>query len=463
MCAADPDSLRAAIEDSGLVASGTGGVIMLSGGADSCALALGLSSLEPRPELHAVHVNYGLRPESGDDEAACERLCRSLGIGLTVFRPERSPGNVHAWARRERYRAAEQVRQERGLDWVAVAHTASDLAETMIYRLAVSPGTRALAALPARRGAVIRPLFAMSREQVRRAAEAAGLDFVDDLSNADPTFARTRIREQVMPVLAGLNPSVLDAITRTRADLAEELDFLGVAGRGLVEVGPDGESVIAGPSLAAAHPAVRRYALRALAESVLGRPVPVSREQADSILRLVRSAEGGRIDLGGGASLVAESGSVAVEPASPGATADADAEPDPPAVLEVPGTVEWGGWSLAAEEADPSDPASGPDEATLDLDRLGDRLEVRSWRQGDRIRPLGLGGSKSIQDLFTDHRLPRSRRRRIPLLVAGDTVAWVPGIAVGEPFRLGPGTSRVVRLTARHRGRARGGRPPGCA
>lgn len=434
-------------------------MILLSGGADSCALAFGLSRLAPRPELHAVHVNYGLRPESRDDEAACLRLCRELEIGLTVFRPERSPGNLHAWARQERYRAAEQVRRERGLDWIAVAHTASDLAETMIYRLAVSPGTRALAALPARRGAVIRPLLGLSREEVRRAATAAGLGFVDDRSNSDPVFARTRIREQVMPVLTGLSPSVLETIARTRQDLAEELDFLSAAGSALVEAGPDGASQIPGPSLAAAHPAVRRFALRSLAESVLDRAVPVSRDQAQLILRLAEDPEGGRIDLGGGASFVAESGSITVDPGS----AEAASVPDPPAVLEVPGSVEWGGWSLVAEEMDSPHLASGPDEATLDLDRLGERLEVRSWRQGDRIRPLGLGGSKSIQDLFTDKRLPRSRRRRIPLLVAGGKVAWVPGIAVGEPFRLGPGTVRAVRLTARQRGRARGGRPPGCA
>ncbi len=423
---------------------GSGGVILLSGGADSCALAWGLGRLEPRPELHAVHVNYGLRAESGDDEAAAERLCRQLGIGLTVIRPGRPEGNVQAWAREERYRAAERVRRDRGLDWIAVAHTASDLAETMLYRLAVSPGTRALAALPARRGTVIRPLLGLGREQVRRAAVAAGLPFVDDRSNDDPSFARTRIRHEVMPVLAGLNPSVLDAISRTRADLAEDLDFLAAAGAGLVEVEPDGSAVIPASSLAAAHPAVRRSALRSLAEAELDRPVPVSTQQVLSILRLAESPEGGRIDLGGGSLLVAESGVLRVDPGSP-----AD---EPPVVLDLPGSVEWGAWSIAAERMDPPFESAGPDEATLDLDRLGDRLQIRCWREGDRIRPLGLGGTKTLQDLFTDHRLPRSRRRRLPLLLAGEEVAWVPGIAVGEAFRLGPGTASAVRLTARHRG-----------
>ena len=110
---------------------------------------------------------------------------------------------------------------------------------------------------------MIRPLLGLSRDAVRRAAVDAGLPFVDDLSNTDPAFARTRIRHEVMPVLAELNPSLLDTMSRTRADLAEELDFLASAGAGLIEVEPDGTPAIHAPRLAATHPAVQRFALRA--------------------------------------------------------------------------------------------------------------------------------------------------------------------------------------------------------
>ncbi len=460
MSGPEPQVLVEAIRSSGLVEPGTGGVVLLSGGADSCALAFGLSRLEPRPALHAVHLNYGLRTESGQDEAACRELCERLGIGLTVVRPQRRQGNLHDWARDERYGAAEQVRRERGLDWIAVAHTSSDLAETVVYRLAVSPGTRALAAMPPRRGAVIRPLLGLSRERVRSAAAAAGLAFVDDRSNEDPAFARTRIRHEVMPVLSDLNPAVLDAISRTRADLAEELDFLAAAGSELIESGSDGSPSIAALRLAEAHPAVRRSALRSIAESVLGRAVPVSREQAATVLRLADSPEGGRVDLGGNASLVAESGRVRVDPGPPAEAPAAASPEDPPSVLELPGSLDWNGWKIEAEQMLAPFEASGPEVATLDRDLLGERLEIRCWQDGDRIRPLGLGGSKSLQDLFTDHRLPRSSRRRIPVFLSGPEVAWVPGIAVGEAFRLGPETSAAVRLTARPPIEGQDGPPP---
>jgi tRNA(Ile)-lysidine synthase len=88
----------------------------------------------------------------------------------------------------------------------------------------------------------------------------------------------------------------------------------------------------------------------------------------------------------------------------------------------------------------------GPAVATLDQDLLGSELEVRAWRPGDRISPLGLDGSKSLQDLFTDHRFPRSGRRRLPLLVAGGEIAWVPGLAVADRFRLTSQTRRAIRF-----------------
>ena len=124
----------------------------------------------------------------------------------------------------------------RGAAWIATGHTRTDLAETFIYRLATSPGRRALLGMPARRGAVIRPLLALGRDDARRLATEAGLPFRDDPSNLDPRFARARIRHEVLPVLRELNPAAEDSIAATRAELAEE----GEAARGARSRGPRG-------------------------------------------------------------------------------------------------------------------------------------------------------------------------------------------------------------------------------
>jgi tRNA(Ile)-lysidine synthase len=93
-------------------------------------------------------------------------------------------------------------------------------------------------------------------------------------------------------------------------------------------------------------------------------------------------------------------------------------------------------------------PVEGPDLAVLDPAALGEAVTVRSWREGDRIRPLGLGGSKSLQDLFTDRKVPRSLRRALPVVAAGDRIAWIAGVAVSEEFAAKPGSSESAVIRA---------------
>jgi tRNA(Ile)-lysidine synthase len=435
------------VRDGGLVDAHSSGVVMISGGADSACAAAGLARALGAGNVHALHVNYGLRPAADEDERSARALCGTLRIDLHVERPTLPEGNVQAAARRARYDAAERLRARTGSDWVATGHTRTDLAETVLYRLAASPGTRALRGLPARSGRVVRPLLALGREEVRELATAAALPFRDDESNEEPIFARNRIRGEVLPVLAELSRAVEQNISETQAELVEEaellerlvLDALGAAGAGAASV------AIGAGELQALDPGLRRLGLRALAERAAGRAVALGRDRATQIAELALRPEGGIVELGGGVRAVCEGGLVRFEVASP-----ADAAPVPAAAaLKVPGTCRLGGWEVRAElHPVPVEP-TGPDVATLDAARLGGELEVRTWREGDRIRPLGLGGSKTLQDLFTDGRVPRSQRHDVPVVLASGQIAWVAGLAVADDFKLSDQTENVVVLSAR--------------
>jgi tRNA(Ile)-lysidine synthase len=122
------------------------------------------------------------------------------------------------------------------------------------------------------------------------------------------------------------------------------------------------------------------------------------------------------------------------------------AEPPPApaaALLPVPGRATYGGGELTAEQG--TDLPLG--DGVLDADALGAPLEVRPWRDGDRMRPLGLGGTRTLQDLFTDRKIPRERRRRIPVVLSGGEIAWVPGVATGERFKVTARTTRRARIS----------------
>jgi tRNA(Ile)-lysidine synthase len=433
-----------------LIEPGSDGVVMVSGGPDSACAAAALASLAGAERVHALHVNYGLRDEADDDERIVRRLCAGLRLDLHVERLDRDqlgPGNLQAAARAARYMAAERLRARTGADWIATGHTRSDVAETVVYRLAASPGSRALLGLGPRSGRVVRPLLALSREQTRELATAAGLPFCDDASNADPTFARNRIRAEVLPALAELSSEAERNIAETRAELSEEAALLErVALEALDAAGSAAaDTAVRARALARWEPALQRIALRTLAERAAGRQVSLGRGRAAEIARVTASSEGGEVQLGGGVSAVCEGGEVRFAVAH-----ELDAAPVPEAVaLTLPGRCRIGEWEVRAElHPAPVHPA-GPELATLDFELLGGPLEVRTWRHGDRIRPLGMTGSKTLGDLFTDLKVPRSQRGRLPIVLAGGRVAWVAGVAVSDEFRLHADTNAAAVLTAR--------------
>jgi tRNA(Ile)-lysidine synthase len=438
------EALAAAARGSGLIDPASSVVVMASGGPDSACAAAALARLLGPEAVHALHVNYALRPEAEAAERACRALCGRLRIDLHVERPRPLQGNLQAAARDFRYSAAERLRARTGADLIATGHTRTDLAETVLYRLVTSPGARALRAMPGRRGRLVRPLLGLSRERTRELALAAGLPFEDDPSNLDPAFARNRIRNEVLPVLAELGAAEA-TIAETHAELVEEGDLLDRVVLAELEAAgsPPGSAQIDAAELASLPQPLRRLALRSLAERAAGRTVALGRERAAEIARIAARPDGGVIELGGGVRAICESGKIRFEAASP-----VDAAPEP-AALMVPGTCRLGRWEVRAElHPVPVEPA-GPDLATLDADALGGHLEVRTWRHGDRIRPLGMEGTKSLQDLFTDRGVPRSARHDLPVVVAGGRVAWVVGVAVSDEFKLAPSTRQVAVLTAR--------------
>ena len=434
-------ALARAVRESGLVPEGSRGVVLVSGGADSAACAAGLVEVLAPGAVTALHLNYGLRPDSDLDEEAVRELCAKLGLELEVERPELGGGNVQAAARDARYQAAERLRRARGLDWLATGHTRTDLAETVLYRLATSPGRRALLGLRPRLGALIRPILSVRRHEARGLAIEAGLPFRDDPTNVEPLYARNRIRNEILPVLREIGPQAEATIAETQAELAEESEALErAAAEAVSESGADFAGAISRDALGALEPALRRLALRQLAERAAGRQVPLGRARAAEIWRLVGEPEGGVIELGGGVEAQVEQGHVRFTAGSTGGP--------PEAALTVPGACRFGSWEVRADLEPGVPPAESADLAVLDPAALAATLVVRSWREGDRMRPLGLGGSKSLQDLFTDRKVPRSLRHTLPLVTSDGRIAWIAGVAVSEEFAARPGVSESAVLSA---------------
>jgi tRNA(Ile)-lysidine synthase len=415
--------------EGGLIRTGEPLLVLLSGGGDSvCLLDV---AMRIGAQTSALHVNYGLRPTADGDEEFCRRLCNRLGVPLTVERVELPPsGNLQAEAREARYALAEAAS---GGDYAA-AHTASDQAETVLYRLAVSPGTRSLRGMESRRGRLVRPLLEVTREEVREYLRARYLQWREDPSNADARFARARVRHEVITALRQLNPKAEQAIAETARQLREEAEILDINTSDALEAVGGGPAV---PLAALDHLPVglRRLVLRRLAEVAAGQPRSLSRREAEAVAALGR--EGTKsLDLGGGLRAVAEYGTLRF------VLTREEAEPPAPVELPVPGSVRFGSWAVEAV-------AGGRGEVAVSAAAVGHRLTVRTWRDGDQMQPLGLGGTKSLQDLFTDRKVPRALRSELPVVETGDAIVWVAGVAVDERFAATEGDEAAVGLSAR--------------
>jgi tRNA(Ile)-lysidine synthase len=298
-----------------LVPAGGPLVVLLSGGRDSTCLLDVAVLLAGSEAVRALHVNYGLRGEASDgDERHCSALCERLGVVLDVERVQRpeidaSPtGNLQAWARDLRYAAGARIAGEHGAR-LAAGHTLSDQVETILYRLAVSPGRRALLGMESDRGRLVRPLLAA---EVTRAETAAwclerGLAWREDATNLDPAFARTRVREGLLPALRAVDERAEVNVVRTAQLLRDEAAVLDeVVGAALA-----GRDRLARAKLASLPPALARLVLRRLAEDATGRLCPRAATRVTDVLAL---GDDGALDLGEGARAIVERGTLRVGP-----------------------------------------------------------------------------------------------------------------------------------------------------
>ncbi len=294
------------VRSEGLIAPGQLLVVMYSGGRDSTCLLDVALRIAGRGAVRALHVEYGLRAAAADDARHCASVCAELGVALAVRHPRHRPqdGNVQAWARRERYAAAAELAAELdrasapearqgGPAAIAAGHTASDQAETILYRLASSPSRRALLGMRAHRPAaagrpaLVRPLLGVTRTQTSAHCRARCLRYRDDESNDSIAYARGRIRGELLPALERVHPAAVANLTAAAEVLAAEAAVLDELIDGVLAGEPAGTVRL--EVLRAQPPALRRLIVQRLADGAAGEPAAGVARRAEEVAALPAS------------------------------------------------------------------------------------------------------------------------------------------------------------------------------
>ncbi|HOU91105.1 MAG TPA: tRNA lysidine(34) synthetase TilS [Polyangiaceae bacterium] len=209
-------------EDCG-IGRGTRLLVAVSGGGDSQALLDVLARLRQALDLDLVAhgVDHGLRAEAGVELDLARALAASHGVPFATTRLSVARGsNLQARARVARLEALRGAARRHGAAVVATAHHADDRAETVLIRLLRGSGPRGLAALPPRAGDLVRPLIRARREAIHAHLSRHGIPFAADPSNADPRFLRVRVRRDLMPLLEGLSPRIVEHLVALADQLA---------------------------------------------------------------------------------------------------------------------------------------------------------------------------------------------------------------------------------------------------
>lgn len=294
-------------------------LVACSGGADSLALAAATAFVAPRLGRRAglVTVDHGLQEGSGQRAAAVAGWAVEAGFApVESVRVEVAgrPGGPEAAAREARYQALVEVAHRHRAESLLTGHTRDDQAETVLLALARGAGPRGIAGMPARRELdgmpLLRPLLDVSREQTRGACAALGLIPWEDPHNVDPSYARARVRADVLPALVrALGPGVLDNLARTARLIAADSAALDeLAATALSGARPDAEG-LAVDALAGLAPAVRTRVLHAWARELGALPAALSYRHVAALDALITDWRGqGAVHLPGALRVVRRGG-----------------------------------------------------------------------------------------------------------------------------------------------------------
>jgi tRNA(Ile)-lysidine synthase len=445
-------------------------LVATSGGSDSVALALAFHARSLRPgtqwSLRLAHVNHLLRgSDSDEDEAFVRGLAERLKLEVDVVRIDtvahaaEHRQSIETAAREVRYRELRRMLHSWGGDLIAVGHHLDDQAETVLMNLVRGAGLDGLSGMTARSREIVRPFLQLSKGEIAAALRDIGEQYRVDRSNIDSRPRRNYLRHRVLPMLEEIRPDIARTVAGTASLLRADAEYLQAeASLALqaLDVKTERTHVSAAKGVfRLLHPAVQSRILRLLVSRLQGDARDLSEEHV-LLMRAAITADGPAHDLGNQLPqpLRFEVGSYRFHLFH----GELDTREAPDAeILVIPGELETALGRFEATIIGPDARSDlpyclavcGPRHAYCDAAALGDELLVRSRRPGDRLHRLHSPGSRKLQDLFVDAKIPRRDRDRIPVLENRRYLVWVPGFGVDHRASIDSNTERVAHLRFR--------------
>ncbi len=438
-------------------------LVALSGGPDSVALLrmAKIWAAQRNRHLAAAHLNHRLRGSQADADAQfCADLCEQLSIKFIVREEDPRPlarsrgAGVEEAARVLRHDFFRKILAENNeLHCTATGHHLDDQVETVVMRLFRGTGPDGMVGIRPVAGSVIHPLLHLSRHEILAWLEQNNQPWRTDPSNLDGDNTRSRLRRELLPVIRSIFGDGAAATPARLAGLWEsDLDFLEHSAQQVLSAlagGQSEENVLPLDQLLELHPAMAARLLRLwLTSNNLIEPSRIESVHLMNILAWLREGTSGTtLDLPGDCRLKRDFNLLSAEKSGCSTPPMRNAGDFRILVASVKGPEDPVSFGRSEGHGCPSGRESW--NLTCPSNVLNGNLRVRNWRQGDRMQPFGLDGSRKLSDLFREQRLPSSERSGV-LVVEDDTgILWTVGLARAERTRLlQPGQSAVTITVA---------------
>jgi tRNA(Ile)-lysidine synthase len=463
------EKLKGTIRRFDLLKKGDRILVALSGGPDSVALLHALLAIrhELCLKLSVAHLNHKLRgSESDEDERFAKKLASRLKLRFFSKRVDvkreakKRKASIEEAARDVRYRYLQKLALQIRADKIAVGHHADDQAETFLMRLLRGAGGAGLSGIPPKRGKIIRPLIQIRREEIETFLKANKIPYRLDSSNYLADHFRNKIRLSLLPkIREDFNPRIVESLNRTADIISLQQEYIeerceqilrdiGISGRSRRRRAGRRRMALGLEQLAGYDTCLQREMIRLSVKELKGDLNQLSFESVDRALKLICQKKSGRkvrlanriwVELSGKELVFYE-----------GETKGYDYP------LTLPGEVnlrEWGvkmtAEILGRKPVRKSLLHQSQNVAFLDWEKLKAPFRLRTRKRGDKFRPLGMKGTKSLADFLIDAKVPRHLRDEVAILTSNDRIVWVVGYRVSDEFRVSGNSRKVLKLKAR--------------
>ncbi|GAB6928036.1 tRNA lysidine(34) synthetase TilS [Paenibacillus sp. JCM 10914] len=460
------EEVKHAAAESHLWEAGDAIVVAVSGGPDSIALlhVLHEISVNHTPlRLICAHAHHGFRQESDAEVELVRLLAESLSLPLEIayldmpaYMAESGKRGQEA-SRLKRYAFLFDTARQYGARSIALAHHADDQAETVMMRLLRGSGLSGLAGMRMKRSEqgidLIRPFLRMNKSDILELCHQRGYTYAIDSSNLQTKYHRNAIRLEVFPYLEQYNGQFSSSLNQLAEIVAYEDDFVEREAakhfREMVQEN-DGRLAFDAPSFLSLHVALQRRLIKLILNYL-----PSDQKDADFVkIESVRQGilsnrSNWRLDLGHGITCVREYGDIVFWPKLPSEQGQYIYILESPDVTHrhLPAVDKILNLSLLTDSEYRRGPRPTQGVAFFDADELRFPLTVRNRQPGDKMKIMGLNGSKKVKDILIDEKIPPSIRSRIPMVCdATGNIVWIPGVRRSVHAACGRDTSRILRL-----------------